>query len=110
MTDPDTAGQSDNAYRLRNGTWNSTAGPDDHRDGSNRGEAMAQFERDGWQEFITLGETVWIVALRRSHAGVSRFVILVGGGEGSGGAMFVDTLPEVMDLLARWAPIVQARP
>lgn len=64
----------------------------------------------GWDDFISVGaedSSLWLVGRRRIKGTVTEYVVEIqnlGGWE----AVRTDSFMEYMDLLARWAPAVQA--
>ncbi|MCU1685939.1 MAG: hypothetical protein JWQ81_6678 [Amycolatopsis sp.] len=67
----------------------------------------------GWRSFLHLGSEesggfcidVWERSHPVTHPG---YLIAISGEQSSSPYLKVDTLPAVMDLLAKWAPVVQA--
>ncbi|MFG1846861.1 hypothetical protein [Micromonospora carbonacea] len=66
----------------------------------------------GWGRFLTVGEDpapLYITTWRRATpAGGTEYAIDVWGIDAGSPLFKVATFPDLMDLLARWAPIVQA--
>ncbi|MFI5614974.1 hypothetical protein [Amycolatopsis sp. NPDC051903] len=67
----------------------------------------------GWEPFLCLGsgETVGVeISLyqRRTRAGHPEYLLSVWGAQNGSPFLKVDTLPAAMQLLAQWAPVVQA--
>ncbi|MEU0529225.1 hypothetical protein [Amycolatopsis tolypomycina] len=92
--------------------YNAFAGaPEDEHDIEKR------LSSQGWETFLSLGhgETIGFelrVLIRYSGGGETRkhpeYLIEVGGPSAIAPYLKVDDLPTVMDLLARWAPALQA--
>jgi hypothetical protein len=76
------------------------------------GETVSVYlESIGWEEFLAVGNEdspMRIVTWRRSNEGNTVYLIEVADVLGGSPFVQVDTFPEVMDLLARWSPVVQS--
>jgi hypothetical protein len=70
----------------------------------------AHLRATGWEGFLTVGDidsAMWIKTWRKKDDD-SGFLIEVGDVATDSPYIQVDTFPELMDFLARWAPVVQA--
>lgn len=70
-------------------------------------------EDAGWEWFLALGNgtlSAQVRTWRKPHenGGPTEYMMEVGGYETFGDRLFVDDLPTLMNLLAQWAPVIQA--
>lgn len=70
---------------------------------------LAEF---GWEDFFDLGDdaeiTLYVRTYRRTQGGRTQYLVTVSDANFVSPYVKVDTFPELMDLLARWAPAIQA--
>jgi hypothetical protein len=75
-------------------------------------ETEKALEEQGWESFLTLGSGERLgceieVYLRNTEGG-QQYLVEVWGEQYGSPYLKVDSLPALMDLLGRWAPVVQA--
>ena len=71
----------------------------------------ALMERVGWESRLGVGPTdawMWISTWSRTVDGVTQYAAMLDDGNGDAPLISTDSSLELMDLIARWAPIVQA--
>lgn len=100
------------------GSWESSEGPD-IRDGD---DYFGRLKELGWDEFLSMGDEGYIGVKIRAFQHVGRqgqapegrsypfdqYLITVGGPDITGVGLLVSGLPDLMNTLSTWAPVVQA--
>lgn len=93
---------------LKAGSWEPTDILADCPDGADVAEFMSS---RGWEEFLSLGEEAGELSLqswRRKFEGRWQYLLQVHDASVLSPYVLVDSFPELMDLISRWAPAVQA--
>ncbi|PKV99602.1 hypothetical protein ATK30_0582 [Amycolatopsis echigonensis] len=93
------------------GRWESfdifSGAPDS--EGLNVGEHL---QSQGWEHFLRLGQGDWcsltLTAWRRPFEDRAEYLLSVSTGLAASEFLKVDNLPQLMDLVSKWAPAVQA--
>lgn len=98
---------------LTGGTWQPA---DVYADLPDGGAVEPYLTERGWEQFLAVGDSrgdgtsAMVIRTWRRTGGDdgARYMLEVGDSLQSSPYLLVDTLPELLDLMARWAPIVQA--